>query len=73
MNELIIYKDGKSELKINFDGDTVWLKQNEIAELFAKDRTVITRHINNILKDEEVDKKRNVQKMHIANSDKDEV
>ncbi len=35
-----------------------------------EDRTVITRHINNILKDSEVDEKSNVQKMHIANSDK---
>lgn len=70
MNELIIYQDKSLELKIKFDGDTIWLKQNEIAELFGKDRTVVTRHINNILKDKEVDEKSNVQKMHIANSDK---
>ena len=38
--------------------------------LFEKDRTVITRHINNILKDKEVDEKSNVQKMHFPNSDK---
>jgi hypothetical protein len=48
MNELIIYQDEKSELKINFDGDTIWLRQNEIAEIFDKNRTVITRHIDNI-------------------------
>jgi len=70
MNELIIYQDKSLELKIKFDGDTIWLKQNEIAELFDKDRTVVTRHINNILKDKEVDEKSNVQKMHIAKSDK---
>ena len=69
-NKIIIYEDGDIELKIDFDGETIWLRQNEIAEVFGKDRTVVTRHINNILKDEEVDKKSNVQKMHIANSDK---
>ncbi len=40
------------------------------AELFDKDRTVITRHINNIFKEGELDKKTNVQKLHIPNSDK---
>ena len=70
MKEIVIYADGKNKLSIPFDGDTVWLKQNEIAQLFEKDRTVITRHINNILKDNEVEEKSNVQKMHIANSDK---
>ena len=41
-----------------------------MAKLFGKDRTVITRHINNIFKDGELEEKSNVQKMHIANSDK---
>jgi len=70
MNDIVIFKDGALELKVEFDGETVWLRQNEIAEIFDKDRTVITRHINNILKDKEVEEKSNVQKMHIANSDK---
>ncbi len=70
MNDVVIFKDGSLKLKVGFDGETVWLRQNEIAQLFDKDRTVITRHINNILKDKEVDEKSNVQKVHIANSDK---
>jgi len=70
MSSMIIYDDGNLELKIDFDGNTIWLKQNEIAQLFDKDRTVITRHINKVLKDEEVSEKSNVQKIHIANSDK---
>ena len=70
MSDVVVFKDDRLELKVGFDGETVWLKQNEIAQLFEKDRTVITRHINNILKDKEVDEKSNVQKMHIANSDK---
>ncbi|OQX73402.1 MAG: hypothetical protein B6D59_05775 [Campylobacteraceae bacterium 4484_4] len=70
MNDVVVFKDDGLQLKVGFDGETVWLRQSEIAQLFEKDRTVITRHINNILKDKEVDEKSNVQKMHIANSDK---
>jgi death-on-curing family protein len=70
MNDVIKFKDGEIEVVTRFDGESVWLRQDEIAKLFGKDRSVITRHINNILKDNEVDEKRNVQKMHFANSDK---
>ncbi len=67
---IIIYKNGEIELKVSFNNETVWLRQDEIALLFEKDRTVITRHNNKILKDKEVDEKSNVQKMHFPNSDK---
>ena len=50
--------------------DTVWLTQAQMSELFVKDRTVITRHINNIFEEGELDEESNVQKMHFANSDK---
>ncbi len=70
MKNIVIYKNGEIELKIPINNDTIWLRQNEISILFEKDRSVITRHINNILKDKEVDEKSNVQKMHIPNSDK---
>ena len=71
-NKIEIYqdKDGNNELEIDFDGESVWLNQKQIVQIFQKDRTVITKHINNILKDNEVEEKSNVQKMHIANSDK---
>jgi len=67
MNEIVIYEDGNVELPVSFDEENFWLRQNEISDLFGKDRTVITRHINKILNDKEVDEKSNVQKMHIAN------
>ena len=73
MNEkqnIVTYKNGEIELKVSFKNETIWLRQDEIALLFEKDRTVITRHINNILKDKEVDEESNVQKMHFPNSDK---
>jgi len=70
IDEIIKFIDGEINIDVRFDGENVWLRQDEIALLFGKDRSVITRHINKILKDKEVDEKSNVQKMHFANSDK---
>lgn len=71
-NKIIIYqgKNGEIQIQIDQKSDTVWARQEQIAELFDIDRTVATRHINNILKSGEIDEKSNVQKMHIPNSDK---
>ena len=70
--ELVIYqaKSGAIELRGDFDDETIWATQAQIAQLFSIDRTVATKHINNVLKDKEIEEKSNVQKLHIANSDK---
>ena len=70
MRDIVKFIDGELEVDVRFDGNTIWLRQDEIAKIFGKDRSVITRHINKIFKDEEVDRDSNVQKMHFANSDK---
>ena len=71
-NELVIFetKDNDIKLYVPVDRDTVWLTQAQMTELFNVDRTVITRHVNNVFKEQELIKESNVQKMHIANSDK---
>lgn len=71
-SEIIFYhsKDGKTKIQVRLDEDTVWLTQEQMSELFQKDRTVITKHIANVFKEGELDEKSNVQKMHIADSDK---
>ena len=71
-NSVVIYqaKNGAIELRGDFTRDTVWATQAQIADIFNIDRTVSTKHIGNILKNGEVDMKSNVQKMHIAKSDK---
>ena len=43
-------------MNVRMDGDTVWLSQAQMAELFQKDRTVIGRHINNIYKEHELER-----------------
>jgi prophage maintenance system killer protein/prophage antirepressor-like protein len=70
MSEIVIYEDGNLELPISFDEDNFWLSQTDLVNLYGKDQSVISRHINKIFNDKEVDKKSNMQKMHIANSDK---
>jgi prophage maintenance system killer protein len=71
-NTIIIYqsKAGGIELKGDFQKETVWATQAQMAEIFEIDRSVATKHISNILKNQELDEKSNVQKMHIPNSDK---
>ena len=58
-DKIIIYQtaDGATNLEVKMDKDTVWLSQAQMAELFQKDRTVIGRHINNVFKEGELDKK----------------
>ena len=72
MNEIEIYQlDGHQiEIQVQFDGETAWLTQDQMVSLFQRNQSVISRHIRNIFNDGELDEKSNMQKMHIANSDK---
>lgn len=56
-NEILIFKDNELELevKVSPEEDTVWLTQDQIADLFDVDRTRVVRHISNIYKDNELD------------------
>ena len=71
-SEIVLFetKDKEISLSVPVDGETVWLNQSQMTDLFNVDRSVITRHVNNIFREEELIKKSNVQKMHIANSDR---
>ena len=57
-DKIVIYRteDGQTSVSVRMDGDTVWLSQAQMAELFQKDRTVIGRHINNIYKEHELER-----------------
>ena len=57
-------------LSVPFEEDTVWLNQSQMTQLFSVDRTVVTKHVNNVFKEQEVDQESNVHFLHIANSDK---
>ena len=57
-DQIVIYQteDGKTQIDVRLENETVWLTQAQMAELFQKDRTVITRHINNVFKEGELEK-----------------
>ena len=71
-NNMIIYTtaDGLTKVETTFDQDTVWLTREQMATLFQRDRSVISRHIQKVFSEGELDEKSNVQKMHVPNSDK---
>ena len=53
-NEIILFENQGVRLEVNLKDETVWFTQKQMAELFGKDRRTITRHIQNIYKDEEL-------------------
>ncbi len=69
---IVVYQsqDKMLRLDVTMSHDTVWLTQQQMSELFQKDRTVITRHIKNIFNEGELEEKSNVQIMHFTNSDR---
>ncbi|SDF33895.1 virulence RhuM family protein [Sporomusa acidovorans] len=71
-SEFLLYQteDGQTKIDVRIKNETVWLTQAEMAELFQKDRTVITKHINNVFKEGELAESGNVQILHFPNSDK---
>lgn len=56
--DMIIYttEDGLTKVETTFDGDTVWLSIDQMAELFQRDRSVIGKHVRNIFKEGELEK-----------------
>jgi len=69
--EIVMYQpDETIRLEVIVEDESVWLTQQQITELFNRDRTVINRHINNVFKEGECDKESNVHFLHIPNSDK---
>ena len=72
MDNIIIYNtdDGRVNVKLYANDGTVWLTQAQIAELFDKNISTISRHIANIFAEHEIEEKSNLHFMQIANSDR---
>jgi len=70
--EIVLYQseDDKSAIDVHLKDETVWLTQTQMVELFQRDQSVISRHVNNVFREGELRPHGNMQKMHIANSDK---
>ena len=63
-NKINIYTtpEGKANIEVQFEGETFWLSLNQMASLFEKDKSVISRHLSNIYKEGELDKSATVAK-----------
>lgn len=70
MSDIAIYEGENGAISVTLQQETVWLRQEQIAELFGRDRTVISRHIRNLFTEGELVRESNVQNLHIAGSDK---
>lgn len=71
-NQIIIYQteDGQTKIDVTVEKETIWLTQAQMAELFQRDISVISRHIKNIFEEGELEEKSNLHFLQIANSDK---
>jgi hypothetical protein len=64
-DRFLIYGDDSGiKLELSYVGDELWMTQAQIAELFGRDRSVITKHINNIIEEGELEETTSVQKLH---------
>lgn len=63
---LVYGTDRGMRIDIRFEGETLWMTQAQIAQLFDKDRTSITKHIGNILAEGELDEATSVKKVHTS-------
>lgn len=70
-NKIVLYKSpkGNIDLKVSFDGETVWLTQKQMAELFDKNIPTINEHIKNIFKEGELFEKSVIRKFRITADD----
>jgi prophage maintenance system killer protein len=70
-NQIEIYQSQDGiVLNVQLSNETVWLSQDQLTLLFERDQSVISRHLSNVFKERELNKESNMQKLHIANSDK---
>ena len=66
-DKIIIYQseDGKTQLDVKLEGETVWLSTKQMAELFDKEESNIRRHVNNVFKEAELPRENNVHFLHV--------
>ena len=61
-NQIVVYQpDETLRLDVRLENETVWLTQEQMCELFQRDRTVITKHVRNVFKESECEEENNVQ------------
>ena len=70
-DQIIIYQtaDGQTAIDVKLENETIWLSLNQISTLFSRDKSVISRHLSNIFKEEELEQNSVVAKNATTGSD----
>ena len=70
--DLVIFQEAGQPVEVRLDAgrETVWLRQEQMSQLFGRERSVISKHLRNVFAEGELDQESNVQNLHIAGSDK---
>jgi len=72
LGQVVLFQaaDGQVSLDVRLEADTVWLSQPQMAELFGRERSVITRHVGNVFREGELATPGNVHLLHAFGSDR---
>lgn len=54
MNNIVIFESDTGQVQVRLEGETVWLRQEQMAELFGRERSVITKHLHNLFSEGEL-------------------
>ncbi len=70
-SDIVIYKssEGKTEIQVKLEGDTIWLSQRQMAELFEKDTDTIGLHLNNIFQTGELEEKSTTEEFSVVQTE----
>lgn len=70
-NEILFYQteDGQTRLEVGFGQETVWLSLSQMAELFQRDKSVVSRHIKNVFEEAELQRESVVAEFAITAAD----
>ena len=71
-HEMVIYQSshGNIQLQVEVANDTVWLTQEQMTALFGRDQSVISRHVNRIFNEQELERNSNMHFLHNAKGER---
>lgn len=71
MSQILIYQseDGRTKLDVRLEGQTVWLSQKQLTELFGKAKGTISEHIKHIFEDEELEPEATVRQFRTVQTE----
>ncbi|ASK33235.1 hypothetical protein CEK62_20130 (plasmid) [Alcanivorax sp. N3-2A] len=66
MSDIVIFEEGAGPVEVRLEGETVWLSQKQMAELFGKDLRTISEHVGNVYEDGELGREATIRKFRIV-------